>query len=117
MRHESKLSFVKQSSIRGNFKNVCKTAVNKHQRWLCYQLKCDSNLVSPNVELGPIQSECIFGNEPEHIREQMLQYIPDTDIMSTVYRPKWLQINGTVLKPDVFVLLKCDDMSPSFGKV
>ena len=48
MRHESKLSFVKQSSIRGNFKNVCKTAINKYQGWLCYQLKYNKNLVSPN---------------------------------------------------------------------
>ena len=58
MRHESKLNFIKQSSIKGNFKNICKMAINKHQRWLCYQLKYNSNLVSPNVELGPTKSDC-----------------------------------------------------------
>ena len=117
MRHESKLSFVKQSSIRGNFKNVCKTAINKHQRWLCYQLKYNSNLVSPNIELGPMKSDFSLAREPEHIRDQILQLIPDLSITSMVYRPKWLQINSIVLKPDVFVLLKYDEMSPSFGKI
>lgn len=117
MRHESKLSFVKQASIRGNFKNVCKTAINKHQRWLCYQLQYDDNFISPNIELGPIKLESTLGNEPEHIREQIVQMIPDVSITARVYRPKWLQINSTILKADVFVLLKYDDMSPSFGKV
>ena len=101
MRHESKLSFVKQYSIRGNFKNVCKTAINKHQRWLCYQLKY-INLVSPNMELGPIKSDSNLSSETEHIHEQILQLVPDLSITSTVYWPKWLQINSIVLKPDVF---------------
>lgn len=51
------------------------------------------------------------------MREQILQFIPDISIIATVYRPEWLQVNSTILKPDVFVLLKYDDMSPSFGKV
>lgn len=66
MRHELKLSFVKQCLIRGNFKNVCKTALNKHQRWLYYQLQHDTNLISPAIELGPVKSESILVNEPEH---------------------------------------------------
>ena len=99
MRHESKLSFVKQYSIRGNFKNVCKTAI---KRWLCYQLKYNSNLVSPNMELGPIKSDSNLFSETEHICEQILQLVPDLSITSTVYWPKWLQINSIVLKPDVF---------------
>lgn len=117
MRHESKLSFVKQSSVRGNFKNVCKTAINKHQRWLCYQLKYNCHLVSPNIELGPMKSDSSLCSEPDHIREQILQLVPDLSITSTVYRPKWLQINSIVLKPDLFILLKYDDMSPSFAKI
>ena len=56
-------------------------------------------------------------NEPDHIREQILQLVPDLSITSTVYRPKWLQINSIVLKPDLFILLKYDDMSPPFAKI
>ena len=39
MRNEAKLSFIKQASRSGNFKNVAKTIAN-HQLWLCYQLQC-----------------------------------------------------------------------------
>ena len=91
VRHESKLRFIKQSSIRGNFKNICKTAINKHQRWLCYQLKYNSILVSLNVELGPTKSDCTLAREPKHIHDQ-IQVIPDLSVTSVVYRPKWLQI-------------------------
>ena len=50
MRNEAKLSFIKQASRSGNFKNVAKTIANHHQLWLCYQLQCQDHLLhQPSV--------------------------------------------------------------------
>ena len=51
MRQEAKLSFIKCSSQRGNFKNVPKTVARTHQFWLSYKLSCQS-LTDVALELG-----------------------------------------------------------------
>ena len=53
MRHGAKLSFIKRSSQRGNFKNIVKTVIKHHQLWLCYQLTCDITCCILNLSLAP----------------------------------------------------------------
>ena len=57
MRHEAKLSFIKRSSRRGNFKNILKTVVKHHQQWLCYQLNFETHLLCPEPQLSPRAKE------------------------------------------------------------
>ena len=41
MPQESKLSFVKRVSKRGNYKNVPQTVAKKHQLWYCYKIQVE----------------------------------------------------------------------------
>lgn len=116
MRHESKLSFIKQSSIRDNFKNICKTAINKHQRWL--------------LPTGIIKQRSSFSKRRTRSHKVWLYSCQGTKIYTwsdtRIYPrfecylhglPAKVVANSVILKPDVFVLLKYDEMSPSFGKI
>ena len=40
MRHEAKLSLLKQSGLQSNFKNVAQTVAKRHQGWLCVVFSC-----------------------------------------------------------------------------
>ena len=45
MRHEAKLSFIKKSSRRGNFKNIPLTVAKRHQFGLSYQFQFEKHLI------------------------------------------------------------------------
>ena len=49
---------MKQSSRRGNFKNIVKTVVDHHQLWLTYHLKCTNHLLSALPE--DLQSDILL---------------------------------------------------------
>ena len=53
MRHEAKNKFSKQFARYGNFKNVCFSVAQKHQRWMCYVLQ-NPNFFSTKTELGGV---------------------------------------------------------------
>ena len=117
MRHEAKLSFVKRSSRRGNFKNILKTIVKHHQLWLCYQLNCESHLLCPEPQLSPRETTSCLSTEPENIRDQIIATTPPLSPICTLKHHQWLKIQSLVYKLGTFVLLQRHDMSPKFGKI
>ena len=116
MRHEAKLSFVKRSSRRGNFKNIVSTVVKHHQRWLSYHLHCEGHLLREEPELSTVCEE-IDRFTSEHIVHALKCVKPDITNHSPILRHKWLKLRSKVFKHGTFVLLKYDNFSPTFGKV
>lgn len=54
MRYEAKHKYFKKiGQIIGNFKNIEKTVVCRHQRHMCYKMTCLMNFVESNSEYGP----------------------------------------------------------------
>ena len=94
MRHEAKLSYVKRSSCRGNFKNIPLTVGKKHQLWTCYQLQSQSHLLfrdpetSPNLK--PSQMDC----QSIHVQEELLKHVTTLTPQSIINHPKWIKVQG-----------------------
>ena len=119
MRHEAKLSFMKQSSRRGNFKNIVKTVVDHHQLWLTYHLKCTDHLLYPIPELSTKPRLSSLSALPEDLQSDILlaaDMSPSPDDVILFYH-KWLKINSNIFKVGSFLLLERDDFSPKFGKI
>ena len=117
MRHEAKLSFIKRASRRGNFKNICFTVAKHHQLWLCYHTKCTPHLIYHMIASSPKAGESFLRGEPLHIQTKILTMIPTLTLDCQLKRPTWLKLHNSVFKHGSFVLVKRDDMSPTFGKI
>ena len=112
MRHEAKLSFIRRSSRRGNFKNIVKTIVKHHQLWLCYQLNCAPTLIHPEPTLSPKATVSPLSAEQEHLRSMIEGAVPTAlspDCL--LHHPKWLKIQTIVYRLGSFVLLHRDDVT------
>ena len=98
MRHEAKLSFIKRSSQRGNFKIIVKTVYSEPQ-------------------LSPKQSVSYLSQECENIISQLLTVEPSLPSECSLKYHDWLKIQSSVYKLGMFVLLEHHDMTPKFGKI
>ena len=58
MRQESKLSFVKRVSKRGNYKNVPQTVAKKHQLWQCYKMQVEKSYLHSTYECSSKKTQC-----------------------------------------------------------
>ena len=118
MRHEAKLSFVKRSSRRGNFKNIVKTVVTHHQYWLAYHLKCTDNLLYPIPDLSTKPRVDNFSAQSEHMQAEIMHVLNCTTSDDlTLYHHKWIKLQSTCYKVDDYILLEHDGFLPTFGKV
>lgn len=117
MRHEAKLSFVKRSSRRGNFKNIQKTVVKHHQLWLCYQLECETHMLCPKPQLSPKETCSVLSTECDRVKLQILTIAPSISPNCSLKHHRWLKIHSLVYKIGTFVLLQRDDIAPKFGKI
>ena len=114
MRQEAKLSFVKRASQRSNFKNISKSIAKKHQFWLSYKLEFCPNLIAANVELGKA-ANVIFGSEPSDLQQAFQSYNLSND--SIISHHKWVQVQSTMYKIGMFVVLEYNDINAQFGKI
>lgn len=114
---KAKLSFVKRSSRRGNFKNIQKTVVKHHQLWLCYQLECESHMLCPKPQLNPRETCSVLSTECDAVKLQILTIAPSLSPNCSLKHHRWLKIHSLVYKIGTFVLLQRDDMLPKFGKI
>lgn len=94
MRHEAKLSFVKRSSRRGNFKNILQTVVKHHQLWLCYQLNCEAHFLYPEHQLSPRATCSTLLTLPEAVRSLILAVIPSLCPPSLLKHHQWVKIQS-----------------------
>ena len=121
MRHEAKLSFLKRSSRRGNFKNICLTVSKAHQMWLCYQFESEGHLLYPQPEVSSKVTQLDYRTEPEGLQLQLTRQLVDVPCSSEhtvlVRHPVWLKIQSSTYKAGVYVLLERDYISPTFGKI
>ena len=114
MRQEAKLSFVKRASQRSNFKNISKSIAKKHQFWLSCNLEFCPNLIAANVELGKA-ANMIFGSEPSNLQQAFQSYNLSND--SIISHHKWVQVQSTMYKIGMFVVLEYNDINAQFGKI
>lgn len=126
MRQEAKLSFIKRSSQRGNFKNVPKTVAKAHQLWLSYKLECCKSVLTVEPEFGKAvetmlitepedvqkEFECALERERESEGERHNKIITGNTVIT---HHKWMRIQNTTYKKGMFILLKYDDINPVFG--
>ena len=115
MRHEAKLSFVKRSSQRSNFKNVPKSVAKAHQFWLCHMLESCDNVVKVDYEFGK-KVETVISCESIELRNAFELACTVTD-NTIVTHHKWLRVQNNVYKIGKIVLTTYDNFKPQFGKI
>ena len=116
MRHEAKLSFIKRSSRRGNFKNICKTVARHHQLWFCYQSNVETHLLYTQPDRSTVVKESNFFSESDYIQKQLRKscsILPS----SLITHHNWLKIQSTKHKIGSIILLEWTTLSPKFGRV
>lgn len=117
MRHEAKLSFIKRSSRRGNFKNIAYTVAKHHQLWLCYNLNCEATFLNIKIEVSPKCTESTFASKPEHIQSELRCICSTLEDTSIIYSPNWVKTQSSKYQPGTVVLLNWDETSAKFGRV
>ena len=90
MRQESKLSFVKKASRRGNFKNVPQTVARKRQLWQCYKLETEHPFLHIESELSPKRVSCTLNAEPQYLIDEVLRLFPAISQDTLVEHPNWV---------------------------
>lgn len=114
MRHEAKLKLAKMVSRFGNFKNICLSIAEKHQRWFCYQLQSPRNaFLTTTPEVGGYSYTMHMHDEAVDIRQELNSLVSD-DVL--ICHPSWVQhFNSTFKKFCVIVVSY--GVFPTFGKV
>ena len=118
MRYEAKLSLLKQSGLRSNFKNVAQTVTKRHQGWLCYYKQ--ANLHVSSIDVPPAVKYGLLKDETEDLIANISNKIPGILMESTIARPAWLKITGhdEYRTNDCFLLVSVNEYGePSFAKV
>lgn len=117
MRQESKLSFVKKASRRGNFKNVPQTVARKHQLWQCYKLQTEKPFLHVMCELSPRTTSCTLDVEAQILVNEVLRVFPTISHDALVVHPNWVKLQSSKYYKGVYLLLKYDRLSAEFGKI
>ena len=112
MRQEAKLSFLKRVSCQSNYKNICKTVAKKHQLWMCYQLLKDQHVLTPSVMSSPRVKSSTLQNEDECMKMEFVRLIPNISLNSEI---EWINVQSSVLRKGVFVMLEYSVETPVFG--
>lgn len=119
IRHEAKLNFFKQASRIANFKNVSLSLANRHQRWMCYMMASNS-LLRSSLQCGPAKQGCsgisYVKDEPANIQHQLLNLWPSSSIENTLFKPTWVNKDGTLFQDNnAFLIIGSDGLDPKFG--
>lgn len=117
MRYEAKLSFFKQASQIGNFKNISFTLANRHQHWMCYEMASRKLLDAP-LECGPnrLSSIGIVKEETDDIQKSLHELIVGLSPETSIFHPRWVKKDGILYKPDnAYLIVGIDGIDPIFG--
>ena len=111
MRHEAKLRVIKHAAKVSNFKNVCKTVTKRHQHLICFYIQ--SNLLIRNtINTGPCEP-FLISSQPESLQS----LLNETFAASNATEVSFVSSNGHVYKPNTFLVLKDDALSPIFSRI
>ena len=114
-RYESKLKLCKRTAKFGNFKNICFSVAQKHQRWLCYQLQA-SRYLSEVPEVGEKSTVLSLREESLAIKHLLNSSAISDDAL--ICHPTWIKyFNGTYKANSVLMLTCTHNEVPTFGKV
>ena len=105
MRHEAKLSFVKQVSKRSNFKNVPQTVAKKHQLWQCYKFEVEGTYLQSRYKCSPKTTECLLHAEEDYVINEVRKHFPSVERTTLTYHPASITLQSAVYCKGVFVLL------------
>lgn len=117
MRQESKLSFVKRVSRSSNYKNVAKTVAQRHQFWFCYQIQSNSHMLTPQLEVSPKQLTNTLACEDDYVQSVLKHVFPSLCADAIICHPNWVNLQSSHFYKGLYVLVKYDDMNPTFGKI
>ena len=115
MRLESKLKLCKRVAKFGNFKNICLSVVNSHQRWMCMQLQTSTSIKS-RTETGGKSISRSFAEEEVKFQDLLRKY-RTFDATSIVHHPAWAKVHGIVYKVTGVIVVDIRDGFPIFGKI
>ena len=115
MRLESKLKLCKRVAKFGNFKNICLSVVNSHQRWMCMQLQTSTSIKS-RTETGGKSILRSFAEEEVKFQDLLRKY-RTFDATSIVHHPAWAKVHGIVYKVTGVIVVDIRDGFPIFGKI
>ena len=115
MRNEAKLKLCKTVGRFGNFKNICLSIAEKHQRRLCYQLQFTrGSFLTESVKVGG-RSRCINVVEERKDVKEKLNLLGVSDD-AVICHPAWVLYFRSVFKCSNVIIVKFDDY-PVFAKI
>jgi hypothetical protein len=115
MRMESKLKLCKRVARYGNFKNICLSVANSHQRWMCMQLQT-SVFINDRVETGGKTILRKFAEEESQLQTLLSRHGVFTS-ESVLQHPAWVKMHGILYKATGVVITGIQDGLPHFGKI
>lgn len=111
MRHEVKLRVIKCAAKVSNFKNVCQTVAKCHQFLLCYYINPNLLLRKP-LDIGPCKDFTCSEDVKSMLQTKNL-FSDHASLQTTTFAT----YNGFTFKPNAYILLQSDRLSPTFGKI
>ena len=115
MRYEAKLRVIKRATRMSNFKNVCQSAVKRHQHLLSYYIHANK-LFSNQLEFGSSKSPSLLSSECAEV-VGYLTTKQSLKLETFVSHPSFIKFNGVIFKVNAFILLAYDVFEPVFAKV
>ena len=115
MTHKAKLNFIKRSSQRSIFRNVPKSDANCHHYWLAHKLEFCDSIVTVEQELSK-PKRILLSSEPLDLIRMFEVFCTVTDDLFVSHH-KWAQVQNTLHKRNMFLLIKYDCLFPQFGKI
>lgn len=114
MRNEANLIFIKHATCVSNFKNVCQTVAKRHQHLLCYYIHSNLLFREEHFISGPTK-RFRMTIQPMNIQQLLHEHLPED--LESIMITSYMTFNGLTYKPDVYVLLKADEIDPVFGRI
>ena len=115
MRYEAKLKLCKQVAKFGNFKNICLSVAQKHERWLCYQLQGSFYLTEEPLVGGHCRSvRC--AEEPMCVSHLLAQQGIEISSDASICHPSWVKYFNSTYKINCVVVIRTLHL-PVFGKL
>ena len=98
-----------------NFKNVCQSAVKRHQHLLSFYMHANK-LFSSQLEFGCSKSPSLLSSECVEVMGYLTTK-QSLNLETFVSHPSFIKYNGVLFKVNAFILLIYDVFEPVFAKV
>lgn len=125
MRFEARHKYFKKlASKLGNFINIIYTLAIRHQQLQCYQHISKTRLEGDDIDIGPSEIVslpelvgCVIIATSSLNRYNSVNFITIIIIFHSIFKTKWIRVNGTLYKKPCGLVVGAKDDLPLFGNL